>query len=205
MDRQRRNLLIWLLTTGVSVPLGWLVARPLSPPGSDLVWATLVFAPPWIALRLLVRGFHWNAFFFGFIPPVLAFEALEGMHVGLRQSALLVAVAPLVVYAILSISTVVMLSGRGAAWLAREDTDRSLDSNMLRRTLGARLRSGLANALLWYAIWLGCAVVGFGLALATDALARAGGIPAGAPALELSARVIVGLAGGGLAWALLSL
>jgi hypothetical protein len=169
------------------------------------VWAALAFGPPWIVLRLLVSGFHWNAFFFGFVPPVLAFEALAGMGVGIRRAAGLVAVAPLVVYAILSISTVIMVASAGATWLGREIADPGRDVDSLPGRVGRWLRSGIGSAVRWYAIWLGGGAVGLGLALATEALARVAGIPSGAPVLELAARGAVGLASGGLAWTLLRL
>jgi hypothetical protein len=205
MDRQRRNLLIWLLTTAISAPLGWWAARGLSQPGSDLVWAALAFGPPWVVLRLLVSDFRWNAFFFGFVPPVLAFEALAGTRVAFRQAATLVAVAPLVVYVILSFSTVMLSFGSVTARLAREAADPRRDPGELTRRLGRWLHSSAGSAVRWYAIWLGGAAVGFGLALAAGLLLRAAGFPSGALRLELLARAIVGLAGGGLAWALLRL
>jgi hypothetical protein len=203
MDSRPRDLLSWLLTTAISVPLGWWVARGLSQPGSDLVWAALAFGPPWVVLRLLVSDFRWNAFFFGFVPPVLAFEALEGMQVAFRQAAALVALAPLVVYAILGFSNLMLSFGAGAAELARQALDPGRDAGALPRRLGRWLRSSAGSAVRWYAIWLGGAAVGFGLAFATETLARAVGILSGAWPLEVLGRVLVGLAAGGSAWALL--
>jgi len=197
----RRRLSIWLLTTAISVPLGWLAARPLARVGSDLVWAALAGGPPWVIFRLMAGAFYWNAFFFGFLPPVLAFESLAGLGADLHQAALLVALAPLVVYAILGFTNAIMFSGVGADWLAREMTDPDRDAGSLPFRLGFRSRIG--SAARWYAVWLGGATTGFGLALATQALAGStGNLAAGLP-LALSSRAVVGLAAGGVAWALL--
>jgi hypothetical protein len=198
----RRRLTIWLLTTAGSVPLGWLVARPLARPGSDLVWAALVCGPPWVILRLMAGDFYWNAFFFGFLPPVLAFEALTALGAGPRQAALL-AIAPLVVYAILGFTTAIMFFGAGAAWLAREIADLERDTSALPRRLGRWLRTRIGPAARWYLVWLGGAAVGFGLALATRALAGSVGVSTAALSLSLLSRAVVGLAAGGFAWALL--
>jgi hypothetical protein len=198
-----RRLILWLLTAAISVPLGWWASRRLTPPGSDLVWATLACGPPWVVLRLMAGDYHWNAFFFGFLPPVLAFEAPAGMSVSLRQAVLLVALAPLVAYAIFGFTNLIMFAGAGAARLAREATGPDGDIADLPRRFGRWLRSGIASAARWYAIWLGGAAVGFVLALATAALARAADIPPGALPLALLSRAVVGLAAGGLAWVLL--
>ena len=196
-----RQLTVWLLTTAVSVPLGWLAALALARPGSDLVWAALACGPPWVVLRLLAGDFNWNAFFFGFLPPVLAFEASIGLDAGLRQAVLLVALVPLVVYAILGFTTSIMFYSTGAAWLAREISDPDRDAGSLPRRLGLWLRPRIGSAARWYAVWQGGAAVGCGLALATHALARAAGaLP---PPLALLSRAVVGLVAGGFAWALL--
>jgi hypothetical protein len=199
------TLISWLLAAAVSVPLGWWVALPMAQPRSDLVWASLAFGPPWVALRLVAGDFRWNAFFFGFLPPVLAFEAVHGLGVDVRQAAQLVVLAPLLGYAIIGFANVMLFGGAGIARLAREALATDSDAGDLARRLGRRLGSAIASAVRWYAIWLGGAAVGFGLALVADLLLRAAGFPSGALRLELLARAIVGLAGGGLAWALLRL
>jgi hypothetical protein len=200
-----RRLILWLLTAAVSVPLGWWAARSLARPSSDLVWATLACGPPWVVLRLLVGDFHWNAFFFGFLPPVLGFEVPTGLDADLRQAVMLVALAPLVVYAIFGFTHVIMFLGADIARLAREATSVDGDASALLRRFGRWLRASIGSAARWYAIWLGGAAVGFSLALAMGALARAIGIlPAPLP-LQLLSRAVVGLVAGGIAWALLRL
>jgi hypothetical protein len=152
-------------------------------------------------LRLIAGDFRWNAFFFGFLPPVLAFEAPIGVGADLRQAALLVALAPLAAYAIFGLTNLIMHGGAGIARLAREALDAEGDA--LLRRFGRWLRAAILSAVRWYAIWLGGAAVGFGLVLATGALARAAGGPPAPLPLALAARAVVGLAAGGLAWALL--
>ena len=198
-----RRLLLWLLTAAVSVPLGWWAARSLARPGSDLVWATLACGPPWVVLRLLAGEYYWNAFFFGFLPPVLAFEAPIGLGADLRQAVLLVALVPLVAYAIFGVTNLIIYGGSGAARLAREAIDPDSDIADLPGRFGRWLRTAGGAAARWYAIWLGGAAIGFGLALTAGALAHAAGIPPGALPLALLSRAAVGLSAGGLAWALL--
>jgi hypothetical protein len=199
------TLISWLLTAAVSVPLGWWVALPMAQPRSDLVWASLAFGPPWVALRLVAGDFRWNAFFFGFLPPVLAFEAVHGLGVDVRQAAQLVVLAPLLGYAIIGFANVMLFGGAGIARLAREALATDSDAGDLARRLGRRLGSAIASAVRWYAIWLGGAAIGFLLALAAQAIVRAAGIPSEALPLALLSRAIVGLVAGVLAWALLRL
>jgi hypothetical protein len=198
-----RRLVLWLLTAAISVPLGWWVARFPARSGSDFVWAALVCGPPWVVLRLIARDYYWNAFFFGFLPPVLAFEAPAGLGTSFRQAALLVAVAPLVAYAIFGFTNLIMFGGAGIDRLAREATGPDEDAGSLLRRFGRWLRASIGSAARWYAIWLGGAAVGFGLALASQALARAAGVPPGTLPLALLSRALVGLAAGGLTWLLL--
>lgn len=197
--------MLWLLTTAVSVPLGWWVARSTARSGSDIVWAALVCGPPWIVLRLIAGDFYWNAFFFGFLPPVLAFEAPVGLGADLRQAAMLVALAPLAAYAIFGFTNLILFGGAGAARLAREALAPDEDTGSLLQRFGHWLRVRAGSALRWYAIWLGGAAAGFGLALVTRVLAGAAGIPTDALPLALLSRVVVGLVAGGLAWLLLRL
>ena len=199
----RRRIILWLLTTTISVPLGWWVSHSMGRSGSDFVWAALVCGPPWVVLRLTARDYYWNAFFFGFLPPVLAFEAPAGLGTSFRQAALLVAVAPLVAYAIFGVTNLILFGGAGATRLAREALSPDEDAGSLLRRFGRWLRASVGSALRWYAIWLGGAAAGFGLALVTQALARVAGIPSSALPLALLSRSVVGLVAGGLAWALL--
>jgi hypothetical protein len=201
----RRRIILWLLTTTISVPLGWWVARSAAPSGSDFVWAALVCGPPWVVLRLIARDYYWNAFFFGFLPPVLAFEAPTGLGTSFRQAVLLVALAPVVAYAIFGFTNLILFGGAGAARLAREALSPDEDAGSLLRRFGRWLRASTGSALRWYAIWLGGAAVGFGLALTTQALARAAGSLSSALPLALLSRAVVGLVAGGFAWALFRL
>jgi hypothetical protein len=201
----RRRLVLWLLTTTISVPLGWWVARSTARSGSDFVWAALVCGPPWVVLRLLARDYYWNAFFFGFLPPVLAFEAPAGLGTSFRQAVLLVALAPVAAYAIFGFANLIIFGGSGAARLAREALSPDEDAGSLLRRLWRWLRATTGSAVRWYAIWLGGAAAGFGLALATQAFAGTAGIASGALPLALLSRAVVGLVAGGLAWALLRL
>jgi hypothetical protein len=201
----RRRIILWLLTTTISVPLGWWVARSAAPSGSDFVWAALVCGPPWVVLRLIARDYYWNAFFFGFLPPVLAFEAPTGLGTSFRQAVLLVALAPVVAYAIFGFTNLILFGGAGAARLAREALSPDEDAGSLLRRFGRWLRASTGSALRWYAIWLGGAAAGFGLALATQARASAAGTLSSELPLALLSRAAVGLVAGGLAWALLRL
>jgi hypothetical protein len=199
----RRSLIAWLLTAAISVPLGWWAARSVEQSRGDLVWAAMTFGPPWIVLRLIAGGFTWNAFFFGFLPPVLAFEAPTGPGTSYLQVVLLVALAPLVAYAIFGFTHLIVFGGSVAARLAREALSPDEDAGSLLRRFGRWLRVRAGSALRWYAIWLGGAAAGFGLALLTQAIVRAAGIPADALPPAVLSRAVVGLVAGGLAWALL--
>ena len=199
----RRRLVLWLLTTTISVPLGWWVARSTERSGSDFIWAALVCGPPWVVLRLLARDYCWNAFFFGFLPPVLAFEVPAGHGASFSQAVLLVALAPVVAYAIFGFTNLIIFGGSSAARLAREALSPGEDAGSLLGRFGRWLRASASSAGRWYALWLGGAAAGFGLALATWALAGAAGIPFDALPLALLSRAVVGLVAGGLAWALL--
>jgi hypothetical protein len=201
----RWSLITWLLTAAVSVPLGWWAALPMAQPRSDLVWATVAFGPPWIVFRLAAGDFRWNAFFFGFLPPVLGFEVLYGPGPDLRQAAQLVVLAPLLVYAIIGFTHLILFGGAGIARLAREALATDSGAGELAGRFGRRLGSALASAVRWYAIWLGGAAAGFVLALAAQAITRAAGIPSDALPLALLSRVILGLVAGVLAWELLRL
>jgi hypothetical protein len=201
----RRRIILWLITTTISVPLGWWVTRSMGRSGSDFVWAALVCGPPWVVLRLIARDYYWNAFFFGFLPPVLAFEAPAGLGTNWRQATLMVAVAPLVAYAIFGFTNLIIFGGAGAARLAREAISPDEDAASLLRRFGRWLRASTSLALRWYAIWLGGAAAGFGLALATQARASAAGTLSSELPLALLSRAAVGLVAGGLAWALLRL
>lgn len=173
--------------------------------GSDFVWAALVCGPPWVVLRLIARDYYWNAFFFGFLPPVLAFEAPAGLGTNWRQATLMVAVAPLVAYAIFGFTNLIIFGGAGAARLAREAISPDEDAASLLRRFGRWLRASTSLALRWYAIWLGGAAAGIGLALTTQILARAAGSLSSALPLALLSRAVVGLVAGGFAWALFRL
>ena len=198
-------LIFWLLTAAVSVPLGWWVAFSMARPRSDLVWAALAFGPPWVVFRLVVGDFRWNAFFFGFLPPVLAFEALQGLGAELAQAVQVVVLAPLAVYAIIGFTHVILFGGAGIARLAGEALRSDGGAGELASRFGRRLGSSIASAARWYAVWLGGAAAGFALALATQGIVRAAGIPSDALTLALLSRGAAGLAAGGLAWALLRL
>jgi hypothetical protein len=203
MSRQRRNLLLWLLTTAISVPLGWWAARPLAQPGSDLVWATLSLGPPWVVFRLVTGGFRWNAYFFGFLPVVFAFESLAAPGVGFLQAAFVVALAPLVAYAILGFTSGIMFPGSWTARIAPELDCADGDAASLPDRLGRRLRSIFGSVVRWYVIWLFGAAVGFGLALATETLVRSSAVRSEGLQVALISRAAVGVVAGGLAWILL--
>jgi hypothetical protein len=199
----RRLLIIWLLTAAACVPLGWWVAHRTAQPRSDLVWAAVTCGPPWVVLRLVAGDYHWNAFFFGFLPPLLAFEALAGLGVDLRQAVQFVALAPLAVYAIIGFTHLILYGGAGIARLAREALESDGGAGVPASRFGRRTGAAAGSALRWYAIWLGGAAVGFALALAAQWIAHAAGIPFDAPLLAVLSRAAVGLAAGGLAWSLL--
>lgn len=201
----RKSLIIWLVTAALSLPAGWLATRRMAPPASDLVWAAIVFGPAWVVLRFLLGDFHWNAFFFGYLPPIVGFEALWSLGQDFGHAVALVAVIPLLAYAIMWFTTAIMFGGIGLAWLAREVSDPDRDASSLPRRFGRWLRSGLASTARWYAWWLAGAGVGFVLARTSRELAQAIGLSPGSTAAGLLSRAIVGLAGGGMTWAILRL
>jgi hypothetical protein len=175
--------------------------------GSLILWllTALVFGPPWVVFRLMAGDFRWNAFFFGFLPPVLAFEALQGLGAELAQAVRLVALAPLVVYAIIGFTHMILFGGAGIARLAGEALRFDGGAGELASRFGRRFGSTIASAARWYAIWLVGAAVGFGLALAMQAIVSAAGIPSDVLPVALLSRAAVGLVAGGMARALLKL
>jgi hypothetical protein len=177
----------------------------MAPPASDLVWAAVAFGPPWVVLRFLLGDFHWNAFFFGYLPPIVGFEALWSLGHDFGHAVALVAVIPLLAYAIMWFTTAIMFGGVGVAWLAREVSDPGREASSLPRRFGHWLRSGLASTARWYAWWLAGAGVGFVLASGARELARATSLSLTSTAIGLITRAFVGLAGGGMTWAILRL
>ncbi len=162
----RKRLAVWLLTAALSLPAGWLAARPSGRPAGDLLWAAVAFAPPWIVLRLLMRDFHWNAFFFGYLPPIAGFEALTAAGRADGRALAMVAALPLLAYATFWLTGALLFGAARLTRLAGELLNPDPDASPIPQRLGRWLRSGGISAGRWYACWLAGAAVGCALALA---------------------------------------
>jgi len=119
-DSRLRTVVFWCLVYALALPAGWAARVMLVEPFGNLAWAGLVFFIVWLPLRLVWPHPTYFALLGSSFGPLSGFEALFiGLEANLGSVALLLALLPLLVVAIIFISISIFLVPTAVLYLVR--------------------------------------------------------------------------------------